>query len=128
MECLARGSLDIGRGDIEKIVLTDLGEPVFQHKGLLEDARVSTRYGNISDEQFVQSLFDEQYDAVFHLASIVSGHGEQDFDLALGVNLDGTRYLFEGIRHQNNNARVVFASSIASFGGDTMPDLSLIHI
>lgn len=123
IECLARGSLDIDRGDIEKIVLTDLSEPVFRHNSLLEDGRVSTRYGNISDEQFVQSLFDDQYDAVFHLASIVSGHGEQDFDLALGVNLDGTRYLFEGIRHQNNNARVVFASSIASFGGDTMPDI-----
>ena len=38
------------------------------------------------------------------------------------VNLDGTRYLFENIRAQNNNARVVFTSSVASFGGDSMPD------
>lgn len=123
LECLARGKLQTGGGDITDIVLTDVAEPGFWHDGLLDDQRVSTRYGDLSDPQFVSSLFDISYDLIFHLASIVSAQGEQDFDLAMRVNLDGARYLFESIRHQHNHARVVFASSIASFGGDGMPDV-----
>ncbi|MEM7255841.1 MAG: NAD-dependent epimerase/dehydratase family protein, partial [Pseudomonadota bacterium] len=123
LECLARGSLQTGGGAISDIVLTDVAEPGFWHDGLLDDKRVGTRFGDLSDQSFVNSLFDTSYDVIFHLASIVSGHGEQDFDLALRVNLDGARYLFEAIRGQQNNARVVFASSIASFGGDAMPEV-----
>ena len=122
MECLRRGELRVNDKNIEAIVLTDNADPPFWHAGLREDCRVSTSYGDISDSDYVASLFDNQYDVVFHLASIVSGHGETDFDLAMRVNLDGTRYLFEQIRAQQNNARVVFASSVASFGGDGMPD------
>lgn len=123
LECLARGELEIQNGHIEEIVLTDVSDAVFWHNGLLEDARVRTSFGDIGDRKYVDSLFIEHYDVVFHLASIVSGHGEQDFDLALKVNLDGSRHLFEAIRRQSNNARVVFASSLASFGGDSMPDV-----
>jgi len=108
--------------DIEKIVLADVAEPGFWHQGLQENTKIETRFGDISDEGWVNSLFDQHYDVIFHLASIVSGHGEQDFDLAMKVNLDGARFLFECIRAQNNNARVVFTSSLAAFGGDTMPD------
>ncbi len=127
LECLKRGSLEVGDGSIDEIVLTDVSEPAFWHPGLIGDSRISTRFGDIGDAQFVHSLFDVSYGVVFHLASVVSAHGEQDFDLALRVNLDGARNLFEGIRHQENpsnqQARVVFASSIASFGGDCMPDV-----
>ena len=123
-ECLQRGHLNLDNNqsaDIEKIVLADVAEPVFWHDGLKEHNKIETRFGDISNQSWVDSLFDHTYDAVFHLASIVSGHGEQDFDLALKVNLDGARYLFENIRAQNNDARVVFTSSLAAFGGDTMP-------
>ena len=127
MECLKHTSLKLDKVEagpaIEHIVLADVAEPPFWHEGLREHKKVSTRFGDISDQGWVNSLFDQSYDVVFHLASIVSGHGEQDFDLALKVNLDGARYLFERIRAQNNNARVVFASSLASFGGDSMPAL-----
>lgn len=122
MECLRRGSLAHGAGPIERIVLADNAEPPLWHDGLREDARVSTSFGDISESGYVDSLFAEPFDVIFHLASIVSGHGEQDFDLAMRVNLDGGRLLFEAIRAQGNNARVVFASSVASFGGDHMPD------
>ena len=124
MECLKRQHLNLdgqASAPIEHIVLADVAEPPFWHDGLREHEKVSTRFGDISDQSWVNSLFDQTYDVIFHLASIVSGHGEQDFDLALKVNLDGARYLFEDIRAQNNNARVVFASSLASFGGDSMP-------
>jgi nucleoside-diphosphate-sugar epimerase len=125
MECLQRGNLQIdGKASdaIENIVLTDNAEPPFWHEGLRDDARITTTFGDISDEPYVKSVFDKNYDVIFHLASIVSGHGEQDFDLAMKVNVDGARYLFEAIRAQNNNAKVVFASSIAAFGGDSMPE------
>ena len=124
MECLKRQRLKLDNVEgpkIQDIVLADVAEPPFWHEGLRENEKVSTQFGDISDQSWVNSLFDQSYDVIFHLASIVSGHGEQDFDLALKVNLDGARYLFESIRAQDNNARVVFASSLASFGGDSMP-------
>lgn len=124
LECLKRGNLNLDNApsdNIKKIVLADVAEPAFWHEGLKDHSQVETRFGDISNANWVSSLFDNTYDVVFHLASIVSAHGEQDFDLALGVNLDGARYLFESIRAQNNNARVVFTSSLASFGGDSMP-------
>lgn len=126
MECLRRGHLELDgsrSADIEQIILTDNADPPFWHEGLREDDRVATTFGDISDEAYVKSLFEREIGIVFHLASIVSGQGEQDFDLAMRVNVDGARYLFEAIRAQDNNTRVVFASSIASFGGDMMPDI-----
>jgi len=102
LKCLEHGSLnlqgltdDTASSAIENIVLADVAEPPFWHEGLREHANVQTRVGDITNEEWVNSLFDLKYDMVFHLASIVSGHGEQDFDLALKVNLDGTRYLFK---------------------------------
>jgi nucleoside-diphosphate-sugar epimerase len=57
---------------------------------------------------------------IFHLAAIVSGEAEADFDKGYRVNLDGTRALFEAIRQAGLEApykpRVIFASSIAVFG------------
>ncbi|NIA68526.1 SDR family oxidoreductase [Pelagibius litoralis] len=72
-------------------------------------------------------------DIIFHLAAIVSGEAENDFEKGYAINLDGTRHLFEAIRRErdrNGNAadyrpRVVFTSSIAVFGGpypDTISD------
>jgi len=55
-------------------------------------------------------------DVIFHLAAIVSGEAEADFEKGYRVNLDGTRLLFEAIRKQNYKPRVVFTSSIAVFG------------
>ena len=126
MECLRRGRLELDgkpSAQINRIVLTDNADPPFWHEGLREDDKVSTSFGDISNEAYVKSLFDDEINVVFHLASIVSGQGEQDFDLAMRVNLDGARYLFEAIRAQENNTRVVFASSIAAFGGDQMPEI-----
>jgi D-erythronate 2-dehydrogenase len=53
---------------------------------------------------------------IFHLAAVVSGEAEADFEKGYRVNLDGTRRLFEAIRKQNYRPRVVFTSSIAVFG------------
>ncbi len=67
-----------------------------------------------------ESLIAGRPDMIFHLAAIVSGEAEADFEKGYKVNLDGTRALFEAIRLESNKApyrpRVVFASSIAVFG------------
>ena len=55
-------------------------------------------------------------DLIFHLAAIVSGEAEADFEKGYRINLDGTRLLFEAIRHAGYMPRVVFTSSIAVFG------------
>ena len=59
---------------------------------------------------------DIERDDIFHLAAVVSGEAEADFEKGYRVNLDGTRYLFEAIRKENYQPRVVFTSSIAVFG------------
>lgn len=54
---------------------------------------------------------------IFHLAAVVSGEAEADFDKGYRVNLEGTQRLFEAIRKQKDyRPRVVFTSSIAVFG------------
>ncbi|CAM9302953.1 unnamed protein product, partial [Ectocarpus sp. 13 AM-2016] len=55
--------------------------------------------------------------SVFHLASVMSGQGEEDFGEALRVNIDGTRSLLDTCRQIGGRPRFVFASSIAAFGG-----------
>jgi nucleoside-diphosphate-sugar epimerase len=66
-------------------------------------------------------------DVVFHLAGVVSGEAELDFDKGYRVNLDGTRALFEAIRAGGDGyrPRLVYTSSIAVFGAPfppTIPD------
>jgi nucleoside-diphosphate-sugar epimerase len=60
-------------------------------------------------------------DTVFHLAGIRGAEGEREFDLALRVNLDGSRALLEACRGAGG-VRVVFASTLAVFGGREMPN------
>ncbi|WP_377298324.1 D-erythronate dehydrogenase [Rhizobium sp. SGZ-381] len=67
-----------------------------------------------------ETLIAGRPDVIFHLAAVVSGEAEADFDKGYAVNLDGTRALFEAIRHEGQRApyapRLVFASSVAVFG------------
>jgi nucleoside-diphosphate-sugar epimerase len=61
-------------------------------------------------------LLADKPDAIFHLAAIVSGEAEQDFDKGYRINMDGTRGLLEAVRKAGHKPRLVFASSIAVFG------------
>ncbi|MFW7354780.1 MAG: D-erythronate dehydrogenase [Brucella sp.] len=78
--------------------------------------------GDIGDPATVTLLTTKQPDVVFHLASIVSGEAETNFELGYKVNVDGGRALLEGVRVNNNRPRFVFASSGAVFGG-ILPDI-----
>ena len=61
-------------------------------------------------------LLADRPDVIFHLAAIVSGEAEQDFDKGYRINMDGTRGLLEAVRKAGHKPRLVFASSIAVFG------------
>ena len=65
-----------------------------------------------------EKLIAARPDLIFHLAAVVSGEAEADFEKGYRVNLDGTRNLFEAIRKVGSGykPRVVFTSSIAVFG------------
>lgn len=123
-ELLTRGTLNLdGKNDksIAHIVLADNTVPELWPPGLGNNPRIELSLGDISDPSFVASLFKREIHVIFHLASIVSAHGEQDFDLAMKVNLEGVRFVFEQARAQQNNTRLVFTSSIAAFGGEEIP-------
>ena len=73
--------------------------------------------GNIAYPQFARSLITPEIGTVFHLASLVSGGAEQNFELGTKVNLDATRDLLEACRLAGHCPKFVFASSIAVYGG-----------
>jgi len=73
--------------------------------------------GNIAYPQFARSLVTPEIDTVFHLASLVSGGAEQNFELGTKVNLDATRDLLEACRLAGHCPKFVFASSIAVYSG-----------
>lgn len=105
--------------EIQEIVLFDMVLPEQRPGGI--DERVRLMAGEIDDARMVQSVIDRKDISVFHLASVLSGGGEQDFDLAMRVNLRGNLNVLEAARALGSRPKVVFASSIAVFGGSGMP-------
>jgi nucleoside-diphosphate-sugar epimerase len=102
---------------VTSVVAADVAEP--QTK--LADERLAYRVGDISDPAFVRDLVDPQVTSVFHLAGVVSGAAERDFDLGQRVNVDGMVHLLEALRGLETAPRFVFTSSLAVYGGD-LPD------
>ncbi len=118
---LQRGSLTAPGGaqaPIEEVLLFDVAVPT--ERPAWADQRVTLCAGDISDTAAVAALVDRDDVSVFHLASVVSGGGELDFDLAMRVNLTGGLNVFEACRARAGQPRLVFASSIAVFGGSAM--------
>ena len=93
---LARGALTDSRGDereIREIVLLDLVAAPD-----LGDRRVRSIAGDLADPEVIARALGDDTDSIFHLAAVVSGGAEADFDLSYYVNLDGTRELLEAAR------------------------------
>ena len=86
-------------------------------EGLPDDPRLELRTGDITRPGVLLDLLRPGYDAVYHLAAVVSGAAEADIDLGYAVNLDGTRHLLDAVRAFAGKPRLVFASSCAVFGG-----------
>jgi nucleoside-diphosphate-sugar epimerase len=86
---------------------------------------VETAVSDLAAPGEADTLVADRPDVIFHLAAIVSGEAEADFEKGYRVNLDGTRSLFEAVRHRAYLPRLVFTSSIAAFGTpfpDTIDD------
>ncbi|NQV83775.1 MAG: NAD-dependent epimerase/dehydratase family protein, partial [Rhodospirillales bacterium] len=108
-----------GRGGVDSIVMFDAVVPDAAPEGL--EAQVEMVAGDISDRDRVFDLVDRDDIRVFHLASVVSAGGEKDFDLAMRVNLYGGLNVLDALKARSGAPRIVFASSLAVFGGADMP-------
>ena len=118
-QLLRRGSLTGPSGKPETIQEIILFDAFFPRPPA--DSRVKQVTGDMSDRAAVfAAVGAEPATAIFHLASMVSGECEARFDDALRVNLDGGRNVFEAARSAPGLPRVIFASSIACFGGEAM--------
>jgi len=102
--------------DIDTFTLADVIEP----SKVEFSGTVNTLAADLSAPGTAEKLVSGRPDLIFHLAAIVSGEAEADFDKGYRINLDGTRYLLEAIRQEGMKApykpRLVFTSSIAVFG------------
>jgi nucleoside-diphosphate-sugar epimerase len=77
---------------------------------------VEIKTGDLPAAGEADKLLADKPDVIFHLAAIVSGEAEQDFDKGYRINMDGTRGVLEAVRKAGHKPRLVFASSIAVFG------------
>ena len=100
-----------GLPEVSTLVAVDIAA------GRIDDPRVVWKIGTITDDQFTRSIVEPDVDAVYHLAAVVSGQAEAEFDLGMRVNVDATRALLEACRRLEKPPRFVFASSLAVFGG-----------
>lgn len=114
---LAKGTLALGEQPAQKINQVILFDKV-EASDLPTDDRLEIHAGDICDEGEMTQLFNQPIDLVFHLAAIVSGEAEKDFELGMAVNLQATMQLLELCRKQQQCPIFVFASSCAVFGGD----------
>jgi nucleoside-diphosphate-sugar epimerase len=115
MRLLDQGS---ALGPVDELVLFDNAPPALP---LPQDKRLRVVTGDIADRATVAALIAPGTDAVFHLAAIVSGQAEADTDLGYRVNLDGTRAVLDACRALGSAPRLVFASSLAVYGGALPP-------
>jgi D-erythronate 2-dehydrogenase len=108
----------LGRRDVDELVLFDNAPPALP---LPEDKRLKLVVGDIADHKAVRRVISAGTNSVFHLAAVVSGQAEADTDLGYRVNLDGTRAVLDACRELGTCPRLVFASSLAVYGGALPP-------
>jgi D-erythronate 2-dehydrogenase len=109
----------LGDGEITRMTLQDVVAASPPAKESLKPSfPVDIITSDFSDPATAPALIAGRPDVIFHLAAIVSGEAELDFDKGYRINLDGTRMLFDAIRLVGGGykPRVVFTSSIAVFG------------
>lgn len=89
----------------------------------VDDPRVDSRIGSITDASCLADVFTSGIDAVWHLAATLSGQSEREPELAMEVNIGGTLALIDACRALSRPPRFVFASTIAVFGGPLPADV-----
>ncbi|WP_436640513.1 D-erythronate dehydrogenase [Microbaculum sp. FT89] len=121
VERLARDGTLNGRR-IDRVTLQDVVEPATPADAPFA---VETRVTDLSTPGEADTLLGNTPDVIFHLAAVVSGEAETDFDKGYRVNLTGVLNLLEAARRAGNVPRIVFASSIAVYGApfpEPIPD------
>ena len=114
---LTKRLLTDGSLNSQEISQLDLFDVVAPDAVESDSIAVNSLTGDLSTAGTAEKLVANRPDVIFHLAAIVSGEAEEDFDKGYRINLDGTRHLFDAIRLIDNYCpRVVFTSSIAVFG------------
>jgi nucleoside-diphosphate-sugar epimerase len=111
---LLAGPASIGGADpadVGELVVVDVTAPAAD---VAADPRTRAVVGDLAE---VTGGLGEA-DVIFHLAGVVSGAAEADFDLGMRVNVDGTRAVLEHARRHTRPPVLVFSSSIAVFGAD----------
>jgi len=108
------------RDDVRRIVAVD------QAAAAATDPKVEAVVGDLAGADTVRGLLGDDVDTVFHLASLVSGGAERDYERGLRVNLDASRELLEAARRNERVPVFVFASSIAVYGPS--PDGGPLHV
>jgi nucleoside-diphosphate-sugar epimerase len=105
----------LGGQPIEKLTLIDIVAPG-RPAGFSD--HVKTRADDLASPGVAEKAVSERPDVIFHLAGVVSGEAETDFEKGYRVNLDGTRALLEAVRKAGGGykPKVIFTSSIAVFG------------
>jgi nucleoside-diphosphate-sugar epimerase len=113
-ERLARDG-KLGKSEISRMTLQDVVAPAKPAGAAMPVDLVTA---DVSSQPAVEKLVASKPDVIFHLAAIVSGEAEADFDKGYRINLDGTRFLIDAIRAIGGGykPRLVFTSSIAVFG------------
>ena len=86
------------------------------------DFQIETVACDVSALGAADHLMAGKPDLIFHLAAVVSGEAERDFDKGYRINLDATRYLLEAARAAGHCPKIIFTSSIAVFGAP-FPDV-----
>lgn len=111
----------VGDAPITGMILVDMVAPAIPHAGF----PVSALAADLTHPGMARTLIATRPDLIFHLAAVVSGEAEADFEKGYAVNLDGMRHLLEAIRLQGQaepyRPRLVFTSSIAVFGEPLPP-------
>ena len=102
------------RRDVDELVLFDNAPSALPFP---EDPRLRLVTGDITDRETVRKVIAPGTNSVFHFAAVVSGEAEANTDLGYRVNLDGTRAVLDACRALGTCPRVIFASSLAVYGG-----------
>jgi D-erythronate 2-dehydrogenase len=100
---------------IERLTLLDVSAPE-RPEGF--SGQVSALAGDLAEPAIARAAVSGRPDVIFHLAAVVSGEAELDFEKGVHVNFDGSRVLLEAVRAIGDGyrPRLVFTSSIAVFG------------
>lgn len=84
----------------------------------IRDSRVDYVEGDFGDDSSLRKILHDRPALIFHLAAVVSGEAEKDFELGMRINFHASLQLLERCRKDGIRPRIVFASSCAVFGGD----------